>query len=158
MTDGADKKQQVHEGGCQCGAIRFRTVGAPIKTTVCHCPMCQRTSGSAFTVEAIFLDKAITFERAPSIFTYRSPDHGRLLHYAFCPTCGTRLGVTLERFPKVQFIYAGTYDDASWVKPDVHVFTRSAAPWVDLPDDVDCFSGHVMDEQGNPLQPLPRKS
>jgi hypothetical protein len=58
----------------------------------------------------------------------------------------------------VQFIYAGTYDDASWVKPDVHVFTRSAAPWVDLPDDVDCFSGHVMDEQGNPLQPLPRKS
>jgi hypothetical protein len=125
MTDGADKEQQVHEGGCQCGAIRFRTLGAPTKTTVCHCPMCQRTSGSAFTVEAIFLDKAVTFERSPSTFTYRAPDHGRLLHYAFCPTCGTRLGVTLERFPKVQFIYAGTYDDASWVTP-MFTYSREA--------------------------------
>ena len=78
MTDGSDEKQQVHEGGCQCGAIRFRTVGAPLKTTVCHCPMCQRTSGSAFTVEPIFLDKAVTFERSPSMFTYSlaAPRHG----------------------------------------------------------------------------------
>jgi hypothetical protein len=154
MTDA----NEVHEGGCQCGAIRFRTAGTPIKTTVCHCPICQRTSGSAFTVELIFLAKAVAFEGAPSTYTYRSPDHGRLLHYAFCPTCGTRLGVTLERFPGVQIIYAGTYDNSSWVKPDSHIFTRSAATWVGLPDDVDRFSGHLMDEKGNPQQPLRGKA
>jgi hypothetical protein len=81
-----------------------------------------------------------------------------LLHYAFCPTCGTRLGVTLERFPGVQIIYAGTYDNSSWVKPDSHIFTRSAATWVGLPDDVDRFSGHLMDEKGNPQQPLRGKA
>jgi hypothetical protein len=147
---------EVHDGGCLCGAIRFRTVGAPLKTTVCHCPMCQRTSGSAFTVELIFLAKAVRFEGAPSKYTYRSPDHGRLLHYEFCSVCGTRLGVSLERFPGVQIIYAGTYDDASWVKPDSHIFTRSATAWSRIPDDVDCFSAHMMDEQGTPQHPLPR--
>jgi hypothetical protein len=149
---------EVHAGGCQCSAIRFRTSGAPYQTTVCHCPMCQRASGSAFTIELIFFRKDVSIEGAPSTYTYRSPDHGRLLHFSFCPTCGSRLGVTLERFPSVQIIYAGTYDDPSWVKPDSHIFTRSAAAWFDLPDDVNCFAGHMMDEQGNPLQPSSRKA
>ncbi len=158
MNNGG-KNEEHHEGGCLCGAIRFRTVGAPVKITVCHCPLCQRASGSAFTVELIFLRGAVDFAGASySTYTYRSPDHGRLLHYAFCSTCGTRLGVTLERFPGFQIIYAGTYDDASWVKPDSHIFTRSATAWAPLPNDVDCFSAHMMDEQGNPQQPLLRSS
>ena len=55
-------------------------------------------------------------------------------------------------------LYAGTYDNSSWVKPDSHIFTRSAATWVGLPDDVDRFSGHLMDEKGNPQQPLRGKA
>jgi hypothetical protein len=157
MNDGG-KSENLHEGGCLCGAVRFRTLGAPIKVTVCHCPLCQRVSGSAFTVELIFREKAVAFKGAsPSTYTHRSPDHGRLLHYSFCPTCGTRLGVVLDRFPALQFIYSGAYDDPSWVKPDSHIFTRSAAAWTLLPDDVDCFSAHMMDEQGNPQEPLARK-
>lgn len=152
------KRGELRKGGCLCGAVRFRTEGAPLKVTVCHCPLCQRISGSAFTVELIFPRKAVSFEGAsPSAYTYRSPDHGRLLHYTFCPTCGTRLGVTLDRFPAFQFIYAGAYDDPSWVKPDSHIFTRSAAAWTLLPNDVDCFSAHMMDERGSPQEPLARK-
>ncbi|MGH6709697.1 MAG: GFA family protein [Bradyrhizobium sp.] len=158
MTNEVGKNEQTHEGRCLCGAIRFRSVGAPVKTTVCHCPLCQRASGSAFTVELLFLRTAVSFDGAPpSTYTYLSPDHGRQLHYTFCPTCGTRLGVTLERFPALQIIYAGTYNDPSWVKPDSHIFTRSAAAWIHPPDDVDCFTGHMMDEQGKPQQPVPRK-
>lgn len=156
MND-SGRSTEFREGGCLCSAIRFRTVGAPLKVTVCHCPLCQRISGSAFTVELIFPRKAVSFDGAFSTFTYRSPDHGRLLHYAFCPTCGTHLGVALDRFPTIQIVYAGVYDDPSWVKPDSHIFTRSAATWTLLPDDVDCFSGHMMDEQGSPQKPLVRK-
>jgi hypothetical protein len=150
-------KAEVHDGGCLCGSLRFQTAGAPLKTTICHCPMCQRASGSAFTVELIFLAKAVTFQGTPSIYTHRSPDHGRSLHYLFCSTCGTRLGVSLERFAGLQFIYAGTYDDTSWVKPDSHIFTRSATAWARIPDDVDCFSAHMMDERGISQQPMSRK-
>jgi hypothetical protein len=158
MTNEVGKSEEAHEGRCLCGAIQFRTVGVPVKITVCHCPMCQRASGSAFTVELLFLRTAVSFEGTPpSTYTYRSPDHGRLLHYTFCSTCGTRLGVTLERFPALQIIYAGTYNNSSWVKPDSHIFTRSAAAWLHLPDDVDCFSAHMIDDQGNPQQPALRK-
>jgi hypothetical protein len=158
MTSESGKDGDDHGGGCLCGTIRFRTAGPPVKVAVCHCPLCQRTSGSAFTVELIFLRTVVSFEgAAPGTYTYRSPDHGRLLHYTFCPTCGTRLGVTLERFPNLQIIYAGTYDDPSWVKPDLHIFTRSATAWARIPDDVDCYSANMWDEQGNLQQPLPRK-
>ena len=125
MNDGGTS-EELHEGGCLCGAVRFRTVGAPIKVTVCHCPLCQRVSGSAFTVELIFLGKAVSFEGASSsTYTHRSPDHGRILHYAFCSTCGTRLGVALEQFPALQFIYAGAYDDPSWVKRSTRTSSRA---------------------------------
>src|SRR4249919_1994766 len=69
-------------------------------------------------LELIFREKTVAFKGAsPSTYTHRSPDHGRLLHYSFCPTCGTRLGVVLDRSPALQFIYSGAYDDTSWVKP-----------------------------------------
>ena len=92
----------------------FALQGPPSKLLFVIAQCANARLGSAFTVELIFLAKAVAFEGAPSTYTYRSPDHGRLLHYAFCPTCGTRLGVTLERFPGVQIIYAGTYDNSSW--------------------------------------------
>jgi hypothetical protein len=148
---------EAHEGGCLCGAIRFRTEGAPRKATVCHCALCQRTTGSAFSIELLFPKSAVAFQGAvPSTYTYRSPDHGRLLHYLFCPTCGTRLGLTLERFPAIQIIYAGTYDDPMWVKPDSHILLKSAVSWVAPPPDTDCYSAHMLSEDGSPIQPLPR--
>jgi hypothetical protein len=43
-----------HEGGCVCGAVRYATSGDPIRVTVCHCTWCQRRTGTAFSVEAVF--------------------------------------------------------------------------------------------------------
>jgi hypothetical protein len=37
------------------------------------------------------------------------------------------------------FVRAGTLDDPQAVRPDVHIFTRSRAPWHDLPADVPAF-------------------
>ena len=140
-----------------CGAIRFRTDGAPLKTTVCHCTLCQRITGSAFSIELLFSKNTVNFQgTAPSEYTYRSPEHGRLLRYLFCSTCGTRLGLTLERFPAIQIIYAGTYDDPTWVKPDSHIFMQSAVPWIARPSDVDCFSSHMLSEDGSAIQPMPQ--
>ncbi len=35
-------REQIHSGGCQCGAIRYRATGAVGNPHVCHCRMCQR--------------------------------------------------------------------------------------------------------------------
>jgi hypothetical protein len=39
-------------------------------------------------------------------------------------------------WPELLFVRAGTLDDPSAVAPDVHIFTRSKVPWVELPDGV----------------------
>lgn len=38
--------ERVVEGGCLCGAVRYRVGGAPISSGICHCRSCRRTSGS----------------------------------------------------------------------------------------------------------------
>ena len=42
----------VHEGGCQCGAVRF-SVGRLGRGSICHCRMCQKAFGSFFGPRAI---------------------------------------------------------------------------------------------------------
>jgi hypothetical protein len=42
------------EGGCACRHIRYRTSGAPLIVHCCHCTWCQRETGSAFAINAVF--------------------------------------------------------------------------------------------------------
>jgi hypothetical protein len=41
--------------------------------------------------------------------------------------------------PEVRFVRGGTLDQPSAVAPDVHIFTRSKLPWIELPDTVPAF-------------------
>jgi hypothetical protein len=47
---------QIHEGGCLCGAVRYRAKNEPVRRAVCHCRGCQRRTGSAFGIGAYFRD------------------------------------------------------------------------------------------------------
>ena len=38
------------EGGCLCGTVRYECSAEPLMTAVCHCTHCQKTSGSAFSI------------------------------------------------------------------------------------------------------------
>jgi len=145
---------EIHQGGCLCGSVRFRTVGPPVKTTVCHCRFCQRAGGSAFMVEPMFLKSNVTFEGGPiSTYDHRSPEHGRMLHLQFCPKCGSRVGLLLERFPALQTIYGGVFDDPNWFRPEWHIFTREAVGWMVFPRDVTCFERHALKSDGTPETP-----
>lgn len=145
---------EVHQGGCLCGYVRYRTLGKPERTTICHCTFCQRLTGSAFLVEPIFLQSRVEIESgAVQTYDHRSSDHGRMLYINFCPRCGTHLSLLFERFPGVQGICGGTFDDPDWFKPDRHIFTQSAVPWMVLPPDVACYERHAIRLDGSPETP-----
>src|SRR5260370_24713374 len=38
------------EGGCACGAVRYRLTAPPLIVHACHCRDCQKQSGSAFVL------------------------------------------------------------------------------------------------------------
>ncbi|MEM7293879.1 MAG: hypothetical protein AAF420_10870, partial [Pseudomonadota bacterium] len=42
------KQEDTLQGGCQCGATRYRINGQPLTFYACHCLDCQKQSSSAF--------------------------------------------------------------------------------------------------------------
>ncbi|HEY6354531.1 MAG TPA: GFA family protein [Burkholderiaceae bacterium] len=148
---------EVHQGGCLCGTVRYRTIGRPERTTICHCTFCQRLTGSAFLVEPVFSTRNVQIERSRvATYDHRSAAHGRALRVHFCPTCGAHLSLLFERFPGFQGICGGTYDDPHWFKPDRHIFIETAAPWMVFAHGAPCFAQHAIQEDGTPATPWQR--
>ena len=148
------KDDAIHRGGCLCGGVRYRTLGQPERTTICHCSFCQKLTGSAFLVDAVFLRPRVEIEKGRvCAYNYVSPDHGRTLTIHFCGRCGTNLSLTFERFPAMQGVFGGTFDDPSWLRPSRHIFTEKAVPWMVFPRGIDCFTRHAMKLDGSPEMP-----
>jgi hypothetical protein len=125
-------------GGCHCGALRYEITEAPALVYTCHCTDCQRLTGSAFSMA--FLAAAETFfltGAAPRPFRHRA-DSGHTVARWTCPACGTWVSSGPEpasaRQGELICVRAGTLDDTSWLHPTMHFWTRSAQPWVKLPE------------------------
>jgi hypothetical protein len=74
----------VQEGGCACGAVRFRVRAAPQRVGLCHCMTCRKIHGSAFGVYAVFERGDVEFSGHTSV--WESSQTGRR---HFCPVCGS---------------------------------------------------------------------
>lgn len=130
---------QTLDGGCACGAVRYRLTSSPMFVHCCHCLDCQRQTGSAFVLNAIIeADRVDLLSGAPEPVTVPT-DSGRPHDIYRCPTCQIALWSDYGRRRVMSFVRVGTLDDPSALKPDVHIFTRSKQPWVGLPPDVPAF-------------------
>ena len=137
---------EVHDGGCACGAVRYRTRGMPEKAAVCHCRYCQLRTGSAFGVSVYFRDAAVELlsgELTDYVFRTESD---RAFCQRFCPVCGTTVFWNPEVFPGLTGIAGGTFDPPSfWYDIRREVFARSRAAFVSLPgmtDSAETSSSH----------------
>jgi hypothetical protein len=132
-------KMPVLDGGCQCGAIRYEVVGAPVRLVVCHCTDCQRQSSSAFGMTLVVHEEDFRLKKG-KLKTYTSKsDAGRAKFGAFCPECGTRIYHKTEWRKGMVSVKPGTLDDTSWLKPEMHLWTRSKQPWVIIPEGVEAY-------------------
>ena len=143
---------EVHEGGCLCGAVRYRVIGEPTFSGVCHCTLCKRGTGSAFRVAAYFNDAGVEITSGIlKTYEYRSDESNRWIKTQFCPSCGTTVTWTAELRPGGRGIAVGTFDDPNWIKPTRHGFTRSALHWMVFPPGVETFEtipAPAIHEQG----------
>jgi hypothetical protein len=123
------------EGGCACGAVRYRLTSGPMFVHCCHCLNCQRQTGSAFVINLL-----IEADRVELLAGEPEPvdvprDDGSTQRIHRCPDCGVAV-YSEYGSPEVRFVRGGTLDEPSNVAPDVHIFTRSKLPWVTVPEDV----------------------
>ena len=158
MTPPTSSAPSLHEGGCLCGDVRYRTGAAPLRVTVCHCTFCQRFTGSAFLVEPIFRRQDFVLTgAAPKTYDHRSDGSNKRVTLNFCGRCGTTLYLDLERFPDIVGVCGGTFDDPNWFErnPETcrHIFTRSAQSGVVLPPGMRLFEAHALRLDGAPNEP-----
>ena len=128
------------EGGCACGALRYKLTADPLIVHACHCRNCQRLTGSAF-VTNIWIEKKFveTVSGVPKSFKL-SGGSGNPHEVFFCDRCGTYLWSKYYAAPgDTVLLRVGTLDRPEAIKPDVHIFTRNKLPWLDLPNDVPAF-------------------
>ena len=126
------------EGGCACGALRYRLTSDPLFTHCCHCLNCQRQTGSAFVINLLIeTDRVELLAGVPHPVEVPRDDGSTQVIFR-CPTCQVAV-FSQYTHPGVRFVRAGTLDDPSGVTPDVHIFTRSKLDWVRLPESVPAF-------------------
>jgi hypothetical protein len=131
---------EIHEGGCLCGAVRFRTKAQPERTVACHCTFCQRRTGSVLGLYAYFKEGDVELNGAPlTKYEHRSDESGRWLRIEFCPSCGTPVTHTAELRPGLRGMSAGAFDDPKWFRVERHIWLRSKHPWFAPPAGVDTF-------------------
>ena len=131
----------TREGGCACGAVRYRLASEPMFVHCCHCLNCQRQTGSAFVINLL-----IEADRVELVAGDPQPvdvprDDGSVQRIFRCPACQVAVFSQYAR-PAIRFVRAGTLDDPSAVRPDVHIYTRSKVGWVELPEDVPAFEAY----------------
>ncbi len=125
---------KLYDGGCLCGAIRYRLSDEPLSVYACHCTDCQRQTGTSFALSMIMRRSALDLLQGEPRRYAVTVAGGHEKHGAFCATCATRLWGEPSKFPRVVVIRPGTLDDATWIRPIAHIWTRSAQPWVAIPE------------------------
>lgn len=115
----------VYEGGCHCGASRYKASGTPQHVSVCHCDDCRKCAGAPFVSWAAF--SSIDFEFRGDIKTYMSSTHA-VRH--FCARCGTGLYyVNEEALPGLVDIQTCTLDNPEALTPHLHVQAAEQLKW-----------------------------
>jgi hypothetical protein len=122
-----------HEGGCECGAVRYRMSGNPIFVNCCHCRDCQKITGSAFALNAMIEEDRLEVLKGVDNLEVEKGA-------ARCAQCRSLLWAEHPEFDgRVKFVRVGTLDQAERISPDAHFFVRSKHPWIAIPAGVRSF-------------------
>lgn len=113
--------EDIHHGGCRCGAVRFTAKGAPLRVANCHCRDCRKATGAAFATFVDYDREKATFDRPPHAF--RSSRGAERL---FCRTCGTPVGYRGEQSATEINLYLGAFDQPEKFRPEKDDHSESA--------------------------------
>ena len=135
------------EGGCRCGAVRYRlSLDALPRTYVCHCLDCQTWSGSAFSQQALLPEGDLMVEGEVVGFDLAHPSGTRVSQQRVCGRCHTRLWNTNTRRPGIAVLRAGTLDDSDRLRVVAHIWTVRKQAWLAISDDVPSWPEYAPPE------------
>jgi len=114
-----------------CGAIRYECTAEPIMMLKCHCRDCQQITGGSFAAAALLPVEALRLTKGELTYHFTPSLLGGKHKRGFCANCGSRITGAEKQDESSQFIgiLAGSFDDPSWFRPQMDIFTSNAQPW-----------------------------
>ena len=119
-------------GSCLCGTVAYEIRGEPLLMYYCHCGTCRKATASSFATNLAVRtgDFAIVTGRDALTGFESSPNK----HRYFCSHCGSPIYSHAEATKDIVSVRAGTLDGDPGVRPAIHGYVASKAPWFEILD------------------------
>ncbi|MCG9755440.1 GFA family protein [Shewanella insulae] len=120
------------QGGCLCGALRYKVSAPPFDSDYCHCHQCQKSTGAMAACWMDFkADQVSWLQGTPK--EYASSD---TIRRGFCQQCGTSISYRSTDYPDYYTLSIASLDDANAVAPRYHIYTDKQPDWLKIADDL----------------------
>ena len=116
------------EGGCLCGAVRYRSDDEPAVVGHCYCIDCRKASGTSHCTHVGMPEQSVGFSGNVKFYD-RPADSGNMVSRGFCPDCGSAVYSRNSGMPGMVFIRASSLDDPNVVTPQMSVYASRAPDW-----------------------------
>ena len=120
-------------GGCACGRVRYTATVHDDDAYLCHCRMCQRTTGSISIAFKSMKQADVQWEHLPDWY-----DSSPIAQRPYCRECGTSLGFQFKEGSDKMDLTVASFDNPSRFRPKHHFGAESMhRAWLsteDLPE------------------------
>ena len=116
----------ITEGECFCGSIRYGFESYNYPSANCHCSMCRRISGAAFLSWTAIPLTAFDYSKGSPKKLISSNQGSRY----FCEDCGTHLTCLLEEYPKYIYVTICSLDNPQDFEPSGDMYVEDMLNWV----------------------------
>jgi len=126
----------TYEGGCHCGAVRYRLEGEPAYVALCHCSDCRRSAGAPVVAWAAFREEALRMTKGEP----RTRNSSGTAMRGFCAECGSGLFYrNAEILPGLVDVQSATLDEPECLPPGIHVQTAERIAWMKKAHELPAF-------------------
>ena len=134
------------EGGCLCGAIRYRATSEPLARSLCHCRTCRLASGAPSVAWVVFRAPDFGFVAGEPKTFHSSPGVAR----TFCGRCGTPLTYQRTSKPDTIDVTTVTLANPDDFAPTREIWIDHKVAWECLNEELDHYPGSSVGAGGNP--------
>jgi hypothetical protein len=127
-------KSSILSGGCLCGGVRYEISGALRHASHCHCSMCRKQHGAAFGSYGSARRADFRWTAGEELLARFASSPG--IERGFCQRCGSTLFWDAIANAEGFGVALGTLDGDPGMRPSLHIFVGSKAPWYDISDDL----------------------
>lgn len=107
-------------GGCACGRVRYAVTVRDDEAYLCHCRMCQRSTGSVSIAFKNVKQADVQWEHEPDWY-----DSSPIARRSFCSRCGTSFGFQFKEGSDNMDLTVASFDDPSRFRPKHHFGAES---------------------------------